>query len=179
MISLKNTFSDIFDDLGGKERLFFKKLVSNYLFSARFRVLLNFRLGKYFFYNFGFLGTQISRYYRYRLNTIRCCDISFRATICKDLRLPHPIGIVIGEGVVINNNVKIFQHVTLGSHGRKGEEMNYPIVKDNVIIFAGATIIGGVTIGENSVIGANSVVNKDVPPNSIAYGIPCIIKMKE
>ena len=31
----------------------------------------------------------------------------------------------------------------------------------------------GVTIGDNVVIGAGSVVTKDIPSNSIAYGIPC------
>ena len=34
------------------------------------------------------------------------------------------------------------------------------------------TICPGVTIGRNSVIGAGSVVNKDVPPDTLAYGVP-------
>jgi len=33
----------------------------------------------------------------------------------------------------------------------------------------------GITIGENSLIGAGSVVTKDIPSNSIAYGIPAKI----
>ena len=30
----------------------------------------------------------------------------------------------------------------------------------------------GVTVGENAIIGAFSFVNKDVPANTLAYGIP-------
>lgn len=30
----------------------------------------------------------------------------------------------------------------------------------------------GVTIGDNCIIGAGAVVTKDVPPNSVAIGVP-------
>jgi len=105
----------------------------------------------------------------------RNCDISYNATIGKNLRLPHPIGIVIGDGVIIKDNVMVFQQVTFGSHGKKNQSLSYPIVENNVKIFAGAKIIGGITIGENAIIGANAVVNIDVPANTKAVGIPCRI----
>lgn len=35
------------------------------------------------------------------------------------------------------------------------------------------TVCGGVTIGENCVIAAGSVVTRDIPPNSLAAGVPC------
>lgn len=38
--------------------------------------------------------------------------------------------------------------------------------------FSSATICGGVTVGENSIVAAGAVVNRDVPPNSIAAGVP-------
>jgi len=36
----------------------------------------------------------------------------------------------------------------------------------------------GVTIGENSIVGAGAVVTKDVPPNSIAAGVPAKVIRK-
>jgi acetyltransferase-like isoleucine patch superfamily enzyme len=45
-------------------------------------------------------------------------------------------------------------------------------IGDNVWCGVGAVITSGVTIGERSVIGANSVVTSDIPPYSIAAGVP-------
>ena len=42
----------------------------------------------------------------------------------------------------------------------------------NVWIGAHTTIMDGVSIGDNSIVGAHSFVNKDVPPNSLALGVP-------
>lgn len=43
----------------------------------------------------------------------------------------------------------------------------------NCWIAGNVTVCGGVTIGEGSVIGAGSVVTRDIPPNSLAVGVPC------
>lgn len=37
---------------------------------------------------------------------------------------------------------------------------------------ANVTVLPGVTIGEYSVIGAGAVVNRDIPPRSVAVGVP-------
>lgn len=47
------------------------------------------------------------------------------------------------------------------------------VVGDDVWVSAGVTICAGVTIGDGSVIGAGSVVTRDIPPNSLAAGVPC------
>jgi len=46
------------------------------------------------------------------------------------------------------------------------------VIEDDVWIGAGATVVDGVTIGRGSVIGAGAVVTSDIPPYSIAVGIP-------
>ena len=104
------------------------------------------------------------------------CDISYDTKIGRGVIFAHPIGIVIGNKTCIADGVRIWQNVTLGSHGKSNLGKNYPTVEKNVKIYAGAKIIGGITIGENSVVAANAVVNIDVPPNSIAAGVPCVIK---
>ena len=45
-------------------------------------------------------------------------------------------------------------------------------IGDNVWMGANVVVTSGVTIGERCVIGANSVVTQDVPPFSIAAGVP-------
>ena len=103
--------------------------------------------------------------------------ISNNAIIGSGLNLPHPTSIVIGDGVVIGDNVKIYQSVTLG--GRivgDWKKRNYPTISDNVVIFSGAVVVGKVTIGRNCVIGANSVVLIDIPDNATAIGVPARIR---
>ncbi len=45
-------------------------------------------------------------------------------------------------------------------------------IGDDVWIGANSTVLPGVTIGSCSIIGANSLVNRDIPPFSLAYGVP-------
>lgn len=53
------------------------------------------------------------------------------------------------------------------------------IIENDVWCGANVTILKGVTIGRGSIIAAGSVVTKDVPPYSIAGGLPCkVIKRK-
>jgi len=106
--------------------------------------------------------------------TLNSCDISPGAKIGKDIYFCHTVGIVIGSNVVIGDNVTIYQNVTLGT--KDGISLDYPIIENNVMLFAGCVIAGSVRIGENSIVGANSVVLKDIPPDSIAVGIPAFSK---
>lgn len=175
MSSIKETIVLIKGDLPHKS---LKGILQSFLFNQGFRVLLNFRIGFFFYSSRFLLFRQIGLYYRNRLITKRNCDISYKAKIGKNLRLPHPLGIVIGDGVVVEDNVKIWQQVTLGSHGKRKQDTSYPTVKSGVKIFTGAKIFGAITIGENSIIGANAVVNKDVPSGSTAVGIPCKIILR-
>jgi acetyltransferase-like isoleucine patch superfamily enzyme len=47
------------------------------------------------------------------------------------------------------------------------------VVGTNVWIGAGVTVVGNVSIGSGSIVGAGSLVTKDIPPFSVAYGVPC------
>ena len=93
--------------------------------------------------------------------------------------------IEIGNNVMIGGSCKIWDtnFHSLNPAARGNEEDNdvktAPIyIKGNVFIGAGTIILKGVTIGENSIIAAGSVVNKNIPPNVIAGGNPCIIIKK-
>lgn len=106
--------------------------------------------------------------------TLNSADISPSASLGNNINLQHTVGVVIGNGVIIGDGVTIFQNVTLGT--RDGKSLNYPIIGNNVNLFAGCIIAGSITIGDNSTIGANAVVLNDVPSDSIAVGIPATIK---
>lgn len=98
-------------------------------------------------------------------------DIHPAATIGNRVFIDHGVGVVIGETAIVEDDVLIYQQVTLGGVSLS-EGKRHPTVKKNSIIGAGAKVLGNITIGEHSRIGANSVVLKDVPPHSTAVGIP-------
>ncbi len=98
-------------------------------------------------------------------------DIHPGATIGKRVFIDHGIGVVIGETTIIEDDVLIYQGVTLGgvslNHGKR-----HPTIRNGVVIGAGAKVLGNIEIGANAKIGANSVVVKPVPECSTAIGIP-------
>ena len=51
-------------------------------------------------------------------------------------------------------------------------------IEDDVWVGGGAHINAGVTIGRGSVIGAGAVVTKDIPPMSVAVGVPAKVIKK-
>lgn len=54
----------------------------------------------------------------------------------------------------------------------QGETREKIVIEDNVWLGASVKILAGVRIGEGSVIDAGAVVTKDIPPYSIAVGVP-------
>lgn len=169
-----SVYRDILGDLN-IPKFSLRIFIAAFFFNASFRLLLNHRLGKFFFNKKGKLFSLMAAYYKMKQNTKRSCDISYKANLGTGIYFPHPIGIVIGDGVEIGNKSKIYQHVTFGSHGRKGEKLQYPIVGDQATIFAGATLVGAIKIGEKAIVGANSFVNINVPKNRTAIGNPARI----
>jgi serine O-acetyltransferase len=98
-------------------------------------------------------------------------DIHPAAKIGKRVFIDHGTGVVIGETAVVEDDVIIYQGVTLGgvslTHGKR-----HPTIKKGVVIGAGAKVLGNIEVGEHAKIGANSVVVKPVPDCSTAIGIP-------
>lgn len=45
-------------------------------------------------------------------------------------------------------------------------------IGDHCWLCSGVTVCGGVTIGAGSIIAAGAVVTRDIPPHSIAAGVP-------
>lgn len=125
----------------------------------------------------GIVGSVLRKYASFRhklLSLLTASDISREATIAPDLKLPHPIGIVIHRDVVIDRECMIMQLVTIGQLA----DGAVPKIGRGVYIGAGAKILGGVTIGNLARIGANAVVLDDVPEHATAVGVPARIVEK-
>lgn len=104
-------------------------------------------------------------------------DIHPGATIGNRVFIDHGMGVVIGQTAVIEDDVLIYQGVTLGGVSLIAGK-RHPTIKRGAVIGAGAKILGNITIGENSKVGANSVVVRNVPENSTAIGIPAHVIQK-
>ncbi len=96
----------------------------------------------------------------------------------------------IGSGVRIQNNVSIYDSVTLEDDVfcgpscvftnvinpraavQRKEEYLPTLVKRGASIGANATIVCGATIGEYAFIGAGAVVRGDVPDRALMVGVP-------
>ncbi len=98
-------------------------------------------------------------------------DIHPGATIGARVIMDHGAGIVIGETAVIEDDVLIYQGVTLGGTSLERAK-RHPTIEKHCVIGAGAKILGNIVIGEGSRVGANSVVVRDVPPGCTVVGIP-------
>ncbi|MGX9671390.1 serine O-acetyltransferase EpsC [Mycobacterium sp. HM-7] len=97
------------------------------------------------------------------------------ATIGRRFFIDHGMGVVIGETTEIGDDVMLYHGVTLGgrslNHGKR-----HPTIGNRVTVGAGAKVLGPIIIGDDSAVGANAVVTHDVPADSIATGIPAIVR---
>lgn len=118
-----------------------------------------------------------------------------RGCVCHwnvDFKYPHNIR--LGDEVVIGVNVSLGAHsqIEIGHRVRISKEVQIEtagldflagpppyehkskpiVIEDGVWIGTRSMILAGVRIGANSVIAAGSIVTRDVPPHSLAAGIP-------
>lgn len=80
--------------------------------------------------------------------------------------------VLIASGVFISDHNHCFSDVNVAIKLQGVEKGGKVIIEKNAWLGEGCAVLPGVTIGRNSIIGTNSVVTKDIPPYSIAVGIP-------
>jgi UDP-2-acetamido-3-amino-2,3-dideoxy-glucuronate N-acetyltransferase len=97
---------------------------------------------------------------------------------------------VIGNNVKVQNNVSVYDAVTLEDDVFCGPSMVFTnvynprsaitrkneyrrtVVRRGASLGANCTIVCGVTIGEQAFIGAGAMVNRDVPAYALMTGVP-------
>lgn len=128
--------------------------VSHYLWRSGRRVLAH------------YLQSQVSQNFQ--------IDIHPNATLGSGIMLDHGTGIVIGETAHLGHNCSVLHHVTLGGSGKKGDD-RHPKVGNGVLLGAGASVLGNINIGDGCQVGAGTLVIEDLPPRSVAVGVPAKI----
>ena len=104
------------------------------------------------------------------------CKISSHTFICE--------GVTIEDEVFVSHNVSFIndKYPRATTDGKLQTEEDWvcipTLVKKGASIGTSTTVMCGVTIGENAMIGAHSLVNGDVPPNSVAAGVPAKVIKK-
>lgn len=96
----------------------------------------------------------------------------------------NPFSLLNGYGGLrIGNDVRVASHCVILSSSHRYEDAAIAVqaqgvsarptqIEDDVWIGAHAVIVGGVCVGAHSIIGAGAVVVTDIPPYSIAAGVP-------
>ena len=114
---------------------------------------------------------RLSRFIMGITQIITNIDIHPAATIGRRVFIDHGTGVVIGETSIIEDDVVIYQGVTLGGVSLDPGK-RHPTIKEGAVLGAGSKILGNIEIGAYAKIGANSVVVREVPECSTAIGIP-------
>ncbi|MBD2774375.1 acyltransferase [Iningainema tapete] len=104
-------------------------------------------------------------------------EIGEETFIGPDVCIAGPGDIKIGKRCLIAAHTGIFANNHNFSDPREpikyqGISRQGIVIEDDCWLGHKVTVLDGVTIGEGSVIGAGAVVTKDVPPYSVAMGIP-------
>jgi len=114
-------------------------------------------------------NTAMANYIQSRALAAFGVDIHPGAQIGQAVFMDHAVGIVIGETAEIEDNVTLFQSVTLGGRG-KGSGDRHPKVRRGAFIGAGAVVLGNIEIGVGAKVGAGALVVKSVGPGLSVIG---------
>lgn len=136
------------------------------LFFAGYQALQCYRFAHYCWHN---QQRVMASYIQAKCVTLFGVDIHPAARIGSGIFMDHSVAVVIGETAVVEDDVTLFQSVTLGGTG-KGSGDRHPKVRRGAFIGSGAVIYGNIEIGENSKVAGGAVVVKDVAANTTVLG---------
>jgi serine O-acetyltransferase len=113
----------------------------------------------------------------FKLIQIVCgVELPCETEIGKNFTIDHFGGIIISGYAKFGDNCRIRNGVVVGL--RRIDEKRAPVIGNDVDIGAGAKLLGPISVGNHVRIGANAVVLCDVPDNSIAVGVPAVIRKR-
>ena len=110
-------------------------------------------------------------YIQGRVVSLYGVDIHPNVPLGAGIFMDHAVGIVVGETAVIEDDVTLFQSVTLGGTG-KGSGDRHPKIRKGAFIGSSAVILGNIEIGEGAKVAAGAAVTRDVAPGTTVLGPP-------
>ena len=113
----------------------------------------------------------LALYLQSRMSELFQVDIHPATRIGKGVHIDHATGVVIGETAVIEDDVSIFQGVTLGGTGKETGD-RHPKVRRGALISVGAKVLGNIEVGAGAKVAAGSVVLHPVPAGCTVAGVP-------
>ena len=112
------------------------------------------------------------------------CNICSHVFIENNVKIGNNVtiksGVQLWDGIIIEDDVFLGPNVTftneLVPRSRVVDKSNFKttIIKKGASVSANTTILPVVVVGEYAFIGAGSVINKNVPNNTLWYGIPAV-----
>ncbi|HYW18453.1 MAG TPA: acyltransferase [Nodularia sp. (in: cyanobacteria)] len=122
-------------------------------------------------------GVVLERYVDIGCLDNTCISIDDETFIAPDVCIAGPGNIKIGKHCMIASHTGIYANNHKFADPTKpirdqGVTRKGIVIEDDCWLGHGVTVLDGVTIGKGSVIGAGSVVNKNIPPYSVAVGVP-------
>ena len=143
-----------------------------------FWALLVYRFGRWrYTIRPGLLRKPFSLFYKVAFKLVQIItgiELPCEVPIGKRFVIEHSGGIVISGFARFGDDCRIRNGVVVGL--ARVEEPCAPQIGNDVDIGTGAVLLGNIRIGNHVHIGANAVVVCDVPDNSIAVGVPAVIK---
>ena len=123
------------------------------------------------------LRKALSLVYRFLFKLVQITtgiELPCEAEIGRNFVIDHFGAIVISGYARFGDDCRIRNGVVVGL--KRVDDPCAPVIGNQVDIGAGAKLLGPIRIGNNVIIGANSVVLTDVPDDSLAVGVPAVIK---
>jgi serine O-acetyltransferase len=103
-------------------------------------------------------------------------ELPCEVEVGKNFVIDHFGGVIVSGYAKFGNNCRLRNGVVVGL--KNVDVPCAPVFGDDVDIGAGAKVLGAIRIGSRVSIGANAVVLVDVPSDSIAVGVPAIVRAR-
>ncbi|MFO1338061.1 MAG: serine acetyltransferase [Burkholderiaceae bacterium] len=104
-------------------------------------------------------------------------ELPCEVEVGRNFVIDHFGGIVVSGYARFGDNCRIRNGVVVGL--KNVDEHAAPTIGNDVDIGAGAKLLGAIKVGNRVCIGANAVVLVDVPDDSIAVGVPAVVRPRK